>query len=83
MNTDRKTLEQVAVDDRNEFDDRSSLGDVLIVSGDETWAISIEKILNDNLYGASVASNGDQIIERLEGAWHHIILIDLDSIAYP
>lgn len=38
MNTDRKTLEQVAVDDRNEFDDRSSLGDVLIVSGDETIA---------------------------------------------
>jgi hypothetical protein len=51
MNTDKKTLEQVAVDDRDEFDDRSSLGDVLIVSGDETWATSIEKILNDSLLG--------------------------------
>jgi DNA-binding NtrC family response regulator len=83
MDTDRKTLEQVAVDDRNEFDDRSSLGTVLIVSGDEAWAISMGKILNDNLYGTSVPSNGDQIIERLEGAWHHIILIDLDSIDIP
>jgi hypothetical protein len=51
---------------RNDINNRLSLGDVLIVSGDEAWAISMEKILNDNLYGASVASNGDQIIERLK-----------------
>ena len=38
-------MEQVAVDDRNEFDDRAWLADVLIISSDETWAISIEKIL--------------------------------------
>ena len=80
MDTDRKTLEQVAVDDRNEFDDRSSLGTVLIVSGDEEWAASIGKMLNDNLYGTSVALNGDQIIDRLIKHWYHLILIDLDSI---
>jgi DNA-binding NtrC family response regulator len=58
-----------------------SLGDVLIVSGDEGWAASIGKMLNDNLYETSVALNGDQIIERLiKHTWYHLILIDLDSI---
>ena len=57
-----------------------SLGDVLIVSSDEGWAASIGKMLNDNLYGTSVALNGDQIIDRLIKHWYHLILIDLDSI---
>lgn len=57
-----------------------SLGDVLIVSSDEGWVVSIEKLLNDNLYGTSVALNGDQIIDRLIKRWYHLILIDLDSI---
>jgi hypothetical protein len=42
---------------------------VLIVSGDERWIASIGKILNDNLYGTSVALNGDQVIERLKDTW--------------
>ena len=58
-----------------------SLGDVLIVSGDKGWAASIGKMLNHNLYRASVALNGDQIIDRLiKHTWYHLILIDLDSI---
>ena len=36
MNTDRKTLKQVAVADRNECDDRSWLSDVLIVSSNDS-----------------------------------------------
>ena len=43
-----------------------SLGDVLIVSGDEGWARSVEKLLNDCLYRTSIALNGDQVIERLK-----------------
>ena len=57
-----------------------SLGDVLIVSRDEEWIASVGKMLNDNLYGTSVALNGDQVIEKLNDTWHHLILIDLDSI---
>ena len=68
---------------RKDTGDSPSLGDVLIVSGDEEWVISMEKILNDNLYGTSVASNGDQAVERIEKTWSHIILIDLDSIDIP
>jgi DNA-binding NtrC family response regulator len=68
---------------RSDINNRPSLGDVLIVSGDETSAISMEKILNDNLYGVSVASNGDQVIGRLKHTWYHLILIDLDSIDVP
>ncbi len=64
---------------RNDIDDRPSLGDVLIVSGDEASAIYIEKLLNDCLYKTSIACYGDQIIERLKETWFHLILIDLDS----
>ena len=53
---------------------------MLIVTRDREWATSIEKLLNDNLYGASVAFNGDKVFERLKGAWHDLVLIDLDSI---
>ncbi len=28
----------------------------------------------------SVALSGDQVIEKLNDTWHHLILIDLDSI---
>jgi len=37
-------------------------------------------MLNVNLYGASVALNGDQVVERLKDTWYHLVLIDLDSI---
>ena len=40
------------------------------------WAASVDV----NLYGASVALNGDQVVERLKDTWHHLVLIDLDSI---
>jgi len=68
---------------KNDVDERLHLGDVLIISGDESAVVSMESILNDNLYGTSVASNGDQIIERLKKTWYHMILIDLDSIDVP
>ena len=83
MNTDRKTLKQVAVADRNECDDRSWLSDVLIVSSNDAWAVSMEKILSDNLYETSVTSNGNEIIDKLKKTWYHLILIDLDSINVP
>jgi DNA-binding NtrC family response regulator len=75
-----KALQQNFSDDRNEADGRPSLADVLIVSGDERLVAYIGKMLNDNLYGTSVALNGDQVIERLKDTWHHLVLIDLDSI---
>ena len=83
MNSNNKALQRGFPNDRNEVDDRPSLADVLVVSDDDAWAASTEKILNDNLYGVSVASNGDQIIERLKHTWYHLILIDLDSIDIP
>ncbi|MEE8429757.1 MAG: response regulator [Candidatus Desulfatibia sp.] len=75
-----KALKQGFSDDRNEVGGHPSLADVLIVSGNEHWIASVEKMLNDNLYRASVALNGDQVIERLKDTWHHLVLIDLDSI---
>jgi len=83
MDTNKKASLHPFSGNREDTGDRPSLGDVLIVSGDEEWAISMEKILNDNLYGTSVASNGDQIVERMEKTWFHLILIDLDSIDVP
>ena len=59
---------------------RSCLADVLLITRDREWAASTEKMLAENLYGASIALNGDQIVERLKGAWYHFALIDLDSI---
>lgn len=76
-----KAFQRGFPNDGNEVDDRPSMADVLIVSDDDAWAVSTEKILNDNLYGVSVASNGDQIIDRLiKHPWYHLVLIDLDSI---
>lgn len=80
MNTNAKILQEAPSADENVVDGRPFLGDVLIISGDESAVVSMESILNDNLYGTSVASNGDQIIERLKKTWYNIILIDLDSI---
>jgi len=59
---------------------RSCLADVLLITRDREWAASVEKMLNDNLYGASVALNSDQVVKRLKDTWHHLVLIDLDSI---
>ena len=83
MNTNAKILQEAPSDDENVVDGCLCLGDVLIISGDEEWSNSIEKILNDNNYETSVASNGDQIIRRLKKTWYHMILIDLDSIDVP
>ena len=79
MITSNKKLEEKA-GGRKEVADRSCLADVLIVTRDQEWAASVEKMLNDNLYGASVALNSDQVVERLKHTWHHLVLIDLDSI---
>lgn len=65
---------------RKEVTDRSWLADVLVVTRDKEWAASVEKMLNENLYCASVALNGDQVVERLKDTWYHLALIDLDSI---
>ncbi|MDF1594223.1 MAG: hypothetical protein P1P89_22155 [Desulfobacterales bacterium] len=79
MITGAKKLEERA-DGRKEVADRSCLADVLVVTRDKEWAASIEKMLNENLYGASVALNSEQVVERLKHTWHHLVLIDLDSI---
>ncbi|MBN2062137.1 MAG: hypothetical protein JW882_17155 [Deltaproteobacteria bacterium] len=58
----------------------TDIADVLIITGNEKWAESAERLLTRNLYTATVASNCDQVISELEKTWYHIILIDLDSI---
>jgi len=65
MDTNKKASLHPFSGNREDTGDRPSLGDVLIVSGDETSAISIEKLLNDCLYKTSVAGYGDQVVERL------------------
>ena len=65
---------------RKQVADRSCLADVLIVTRDKEWAASVEEMLNENLYCASVALNGDQVVGRLKDTWQHLVLIDLNSI---
>jgi DNA-binding NtrC family response regulator len=67
----------------NDLNVSPSLGDVLIISGDQEWAGSAQKILNANFYNTTIAFNGGQAIGHLEKTLYALVLIDLDSIDVP